>query len=139
MKLNSFITTFVSTILLFVYLTAIVGFDVHTDHHDGEVFVVSLLGHTDCESLHPEDLCHCLEHHHGHCDADDEDCEDEVSAVTLTGDGYDLECDLTPVVVALCSTRSPIHCRTLCGTHRCAESPDTPPDRYPDCLCVLRL
>lgn len=93
MNTKSVISVAACALLSVWYLAAIVGFDVHTDHHEDEVYVVSLLGRTDCESLHPEDVCHCLEHQCGHCHADDEDCENEISILSLTGDGFELVCD----------------------------------------------
>jgi len=139
MKCNNPIVSFVSILLTFMYLGATVGFDIHTDHHDGEVFVVSLLGHTDCESIHPDDVCHCLEHHNGHCHNDDEDCENEISVISLTGDGFDLVVDCTPLEFLLCTTRFQNVDVSCPGFFDTLKFIDTSPRQYLNNLCVLRV
>lgn len=139
MRHATFISALASILLAFWYLAAIVGLDVHVDHHDGEVFVVSLLSRTDCESLHPEDECHCLEHHRGLCHDDDEDCENEISLISITGDGFDFICDFTPLFVALEVIDTP---SAPFSTSVCSYSlsvPDDPPRLRLQSYCVLRV
>jgi len=126
--------------IVFFYLAATVGIDVHVNHHDGEVFVVSLLESTDCNSLHPEDVCHCVEHLHHHCHEDDEDCEDEISVVSLTGDGYGFAVDFAPAMVLLCFSESPSGVSSICKViRRCDIIAGISPGSYLDSLCVLRV
>lgn len=139
MKCKAVISTLFSVLLSVWYMAAIIGLDVHIDHHDGEIFVVSLLGRTDCESLHPEDVCHCVEHHHGHCNSQDEDCENEIGVITVTGDGYDFVCDFVqaPVIVPDVASvpasdfAAPLRVETV--------SFETPPRERLSNLCVLRV
>jgi len=139
MKHATVISALASLLLCFWYLTAIVGLNIHFDHHDGEIYVVSLLGHTDCESLHPEDECHCLEHHHGHCHSDDEDCENDISLLSLTGDGFDFVCDFTPVFNALMTIETPVvFTQGFDHTYSFQISED-PPREHLRSLCVLRV
>lgn len=89
-----------------VYLAGVVGFDIHTDHHEGRTYVVSLLSDTSCEKIHPDDICHCCEHHHHHdahsdvngptCEgegfcAEEDDCQDTADFLDITGDGFDAQ------------------------------------------------
>jgi len=139
MKRTAFISTLASLLLCFWYMAAIVGLDIHIDHHDGEVYIVSLLARTDCESLHPEDECHCLEHHHGHCHSDDEDCENDVSLLSLTGDGFDLVFDFIPVLTPLMTVVTPA---VLDWGSVCSYSfhiSEDPPREHLRSLCVLRV
>lgn len=84
--------------MLVMYLAGVVGFDIHVDHHDHHAYVVSLLSKIDCEDIHPEEHCHCCDHHHGDCDADDEDCENFVEHLEITGCDDDSHADLVPMV-----------------------------------------
>jgi len=134
-----FISSLLSFTLMALFLTATVGIDVHINHHDGEVFVVSLLGRTDCESLHPEDVCHCLEHHCGHCNANDEDCEDYISVISLAGDGFDLVMDFSPTAFFVCSIGSPVAGENYTDIALNVRYRDTSPRQYLNSLCVLRV
>jgi len=130
---------FASILLCFWYLAAIVGLNVHIDHHDGEVFVVSLLERTDCESLHPEDICHCVEHHEGHCHSDDEDCENEIGVISLTGDGSTHICDLTPASIPCMKDESPFTAGAVFTVrHSYSQSKDPPREQLIH-LSVLRV
>lgn len=139
MRHQAFISSLASILLGFWYLVAIVGLDVHTDHHDGEVFVVSLLGPTDCESLHPDDQCHCFEHHHGECHDDDEDCENEICWISLTGDGFESACDFTPALVSLEVIDTPVPDFVNSDNSYSSNGPDDPPRVRLANLCVLRV
>jgi len=139
MKRKTLISVVASLLLSFWYMTAIVGLDVHVDHHNGEIYVVSLIGHTDCESLHPEDHCHCLEHHHGHCHAHDEDCENDISLISLTGDGFDFVCDLSPILISLMTIETPIVSENSLDNHYFFSISDDPPREHLRSLCVLRV
>lgn len=67
------------------YLCSIVGFDVHTDGHDGRTYVVSLLQGISCERIHHDDVCSCC---HNHNDEDD-DCTDDIKMLTVSGSDDD--------------------------------------------------
>lgn len=143
MKCETIISALASLLLCSWYLTAIVGLDIHVDHHDGEIYVVSLLADFDCESLHPEDECHCIDHHHGHhhglCHSEDNDCENDISVLSLTGDGFDFVCDLTPFLYVLMSIETPVQIEK--GFANTFSSPicEDPPRELLRSLCVLRV
>jgi len=139
MKGKSAISSVVSLLLCIWYLTAIVGIDIHTNHHDGDVFVVSLLGRTDCESLHPDDVCHCVEHHCGNCHSDDEDCENEISLITLTGDGSDIVFDFAPDMTGFAEILTPVILEIGFCTKRMTLPFTNPPRQHLKSLCVLRV
>lgn len=139
MNAKGLIRSICSVLLCCCYLAAIVGFDVHVDHHDGEVFVVSLLSGTDCESIHPEDVCHCFEHEHGCCHEDDEDCENIVDVLSLTGTHGDFSFVLSPDLGLVSVVGTP------CSTLQTVSFPDTrttvnaPPRQSLSLFCVLRV
>lgn len=140
MKGGNIISALASMLLVFWYLTGIVGLDVHVDNHDGDVFVVSLLGHTDCESLHPENKCHCMDHHHGLCHKEDEDCENYIGLISLTGDGFECICDLAPAVTPLMtSAHAPASEDVPLKSSYPVISSDSPPLERLECFCVLRV
>lgn len=139
MNRSTIISALASLLLCFWYLAAIVGIDVHVDHHDGDIYVVSLLGRTDCESLHPDDECHCMDHLHGHCHEHDEDCENDVSLLSLTGDGFDLVCDLAPVLSSLMTVETPVNLfKGFEDLYGIFVSNGPPRERLRN-LCVLRV
>jgi len=139
MKVKNHISNTASLLVALWYVAAIVGLDIHTNHHDGEVFVVSLLGHTDCESLHPTDKCHCMEHHHGLCHEHDEDCENETVFVSLTGDGFDSTFDFTPIPVSIATFDTPaVEKAGFCVSYFYIDCEDPPRERLRS-LNVLRV
>jgi len=132
--------SFVASLLLSVwYLMAVVGFDVHYDHHDEEVFIVSLLCRTDCESIHPLDECHCIDHHLGQCHSDDEDCENEISILSLTGDGHNYVCDYVPSSVYLMTVDTPIVFIDPIGNSHNSFLHESPPRERLRRICILRV
>jgi len=140
MKGKNVISAIASILLCISYLTSIVGIDIHINHHDGNVFIASLLCHLDCESLHPDDICHCSEHENGHCDADDEDCENEVCAISITGDGFN-----DSIIIPIAETSAPMSFipvfvrRTGINFHDTPFFIPHPPGEYLENLCVLRV
>lgn len=137
MKKGSIIEMLACTLLCAWYLMSIVGFDVHTDHHDARTYVVSLLSNLSCEHIHPEDEC-C-------CELDDEaeyphdDCDDETDVLVITGtNGVVHHFDLSPV-----SFVSEILNPALAApTVVCANASSTfrlPPRLLLNSLCVLRV
>jgi len=80
---------FVSAIMCIMYISAIIGIDVHNDSHNGQTYVVSLLNGINCEDIHQDD--HCLCEHHNECDqsdginGQDKDCTDSLAGIDLTG------------------------------------------------------
>ena len=139
MKGKTLISTITGFLLCFWYLVAIVGIDVHIDHHGGGVFVVSLLCPTDCESIHPEDVCHCVEHHHGRCAADDEDCENEICIISITGDGSDFVCNLAPESFPAHLSRIEPQIQARCDVSRIPAALTGPPREHLMDMCVLRV
>lgn len=133
------ISAVASALLSIWYLTAIVGIDIHVDHHDGKVYVVSMLAHTDCESLHPGDECHCLEHHSGLCHGDDEDCENLVSFLSVTGDGFHFTCHFAPATFLQTAAWTPAPFLAA-PDHFCPHrSFHAPPREHLNSLCVSRV
>ncbi|MCQ2182203.1 MAG: hypothetical protein MJY89_02205 [Bacteroidales bacterium] len=139
MKRVTIISVLADLFLCFWYLASIVGIDIHVDHHDGETYVASLLGRTDCENLHPEDECHCVDHHHGCCDGQDEDCENVISVLSLTGDGFDFVCDLAPVTSPLMTIGTVPVMETGSEEIYSYHSFGGPPRERLRSLCVLRV
>jgi len=138
MKFEGLISAAVSLLMAFWYVAVIVGLDVHIDHHDDRVFVVSLLGHTDCESLHPDDKCHCMEHHQGNCHEHDEDCENDIVIISLTGDGFNFVSDFTPATVQTLTFETPAVERSDFNRIYSFTDCEDPPREYLRKLCVLR-
>lgn len=69
-----------SAVSILLYLTALVGFDIHVDKEYQHIYVRSMLANLSCESIHPDESCghsHVFEHDHSHgCDEGEDCCED---------------------------------------------------------------
>lgn len=139
MEGKGLIKSIFSAFLCCCYLTAIVGFDTHVDHHDGEVFVVSLLEPSDCESLHPDKACHCFEHEHGNCHDDDEDCENISNFLSLTGMHSGLHFSLQPAFIPVPFLMTPVHDVMAESSSFDRPSVKSPPGEVLSQFCVLRV
>ena len=126
----------VSAILLAVwYLCAIVGFDIHTDHLHGRVYVVPMFAGLSCEAIHPEEACHC--HVSGECD-EDEDCSNEMEYISIVDTCPLLSVDFTPV---FSWSRVVGTDEALCGSSRRSSDgfgPATSREILSD-ICILRV
>lgn len=137
--LKEILKSIAGVLVCLIYLAGIVGFDIHIDHHDGHVFVVSLLQHTDCESIHPDDVCHCCAHHHGDCHEDDEDCENIIEHLDITGAGDHQNIQTAPdniivdlgVGVAVNTVKTRVN--------RIFTKVSDPPREHLSRICVLRV
>lgn len=74
---NTLLTKVLAAVTLFLYVAAVVGFDIHTDEEHGHTYIRSLLSDLSCRSIHPD--APCGHHHDSDCCADcecgdDEDC-----------------------------------------------------------------
>lgn len=94
MKRNPVITVFAALVLA-IYCTGLVGFDVHTCSRSGRSFVVSLLCGTSCEDIHPASCghhshascCSCADcADHGGSSYTDSCCSDSFHILELTGE-----------------------------------------------------
>lgn len=136
MRNSKGIRTIFSILLCLCYLCSVVGFDIHTDHHDNHSYVVSLLSNLSCECIHPEDECECTDE--DHC-CNHNDCEDEADFLTITGTDNGFSFDFTaPLVgdVFLCTP-------AVVSLHNClfafAAASSSPPREMLRSLCVLRV
>lgn len=135
-------------VLCLAYLWGVVGVDIHVDHHEGRIYVVSLLSDTSCEKIHPEDVCHCCEHHHHHeadgiCPEED-DCQDIADFLVITGDGYDSHLSsVAPAIGAAFNLPTPSYAASLARTTdlKMQPKPLTPlsPGDHLSQICVLRV
>lgn len=144
MKKGSIIQAIFCVLLCSWYLMSVVGFDIHTDHHDSRTYVVSLLSNTSCESIHPGDECAC-EHHHHHHDCGEEgincnhdDCDDSADFLDVTGtDTADLTA-LAPAA-AFCYVAVPAPAEPTSIFAPAASAFRAPPRVLLNNLCVLRV
>lgn len=139
MKASGLIRALCGIAICCCYLSAVVGYDIHVDHHDGTVFVVSLLERTDCAHLHPEDECHCIEHSQGECEADDEDCENLTATISITG----THCDYSFLSGIMPAMLPAFGCRPfpyeICGAFPHDFLLHSPPDNVLSMFCILRV
>ena len=129
------ILSLVSALVSALYLFAIVGFDIHIDHHCNEVYVVSLLASLDCESIHPEDECHCCDHHHG---ADEDDCDNLVEALEFAGDPAQTVLSLSPAVTPSFGASVPGLAASLSAGVSFVPAPSSSPGGLLQMICVMR-
>lgn len=63
--MKNVITSLTAMLLVIWYSLSVIGFDVHTCSGSGETYVVTVLGGTTCEDIHPEhrkEACSCCYH-----------------------------------------------------------------------------
>ena len=133
MRKGNIIQALCCLLLCSCYLMAVVGFDVHTDHHDDRTYVVSLLSNISCEKIHPEDDCAC-----GDCDHDD--CEDESDYLTVTGSGDFLQQSVPVPAVMACEVIVPESAISAPAFSAPLARPfRSPPRVVLNSLCVLRV
>jgi len=103
---KSIISQILSILLCVCYVVSITGIDIHVDGHNGETYVVSVLGGVSCEDIHEDDHCCCGDHHdcnhsEGICDESD-DCSDSISVINVSG--FE-KCNSlpSPAILLLCS------------------------------------
>lgn len=120
------------------YLMSVVGFDIHTDHHDDCTYVVSLLSDLSCEKIHPEDECACGHCGHDGCD-DCDDCEDESDCLKITGTAGSSHLSLCALAVAVCEVNVPEHIVAPAVSAPVERPFRSPPRVLLNSLCVLRV
>ena len=126
-------TSLTAIMLVIWYSLRVIGFDVHTCRDSGESYVVTVLGGTACEDIHPEhDIkdCPCCHHGHDSCQEVETDdrtegaevgthpcCTDDWQMIVLTGckaqekHGHYNECHFE-----LC-----LYTPDVCAAHSCPD------------------
>lgn len=100
-KSHNFLLAVSSLLLSLFYMTAVFGFDIHSDLENGKVYVGFLAAGISCEHIHPDLPCH---HHHADCCEDDEECCSdtiEILKITGTSTASHILSDLQPAVCQL--------------------------------------
>lgn len=133
MRKGSIIQALCCILLCGWYLMSVVGFDIHTDHHDDCTYVVSLLSNLSCENIHPEDECGCE-------DCDHDDCEDESDYLVITGSGNSLQQSVPVPAVMICEAIIPESFVSAPVVSAPLERAfKSPPRVLLNSLCVLRV
>ena len=142
MKQGNVIKAISCTLMCICWLMAIVGFDIHTDHHDNRTYVVSLLSNISCESIHPDDECEC-EHHcdcegEGYC-CSHEDCDDTADFLEITGTDSQYNPVAFAAAVCFSAFKIPAEPATAAEAAPVAGPFRAPPRVLLNSLCVLRV
>ena len=131
-----------SLLLCLWYIMATAGIDVHSDRHDSKTYVVSLLGGTSCESIHPEDECECCHTHQngdGEDGINDFDCSNEIHILSFTGEEYHLSLVFPIAQTPACASAEefvlPLSCTRIVN----ATAFNPPPRSVLNRLCVFRV
>ena len=127
-----------SALMCVLYMFAVVGFDIHIDHHCDHIYVVSLLNSIDCESIHPDDDCLCCEHHHGESGCDGEDCDNIIEALDCAGTPVHSVLCVQPAVIPSFIGVASLVQNPVFASQSCASAPTPSPGGLLSLICVIR-
>lgn len=131
-----------SAVAILLYLTALVGFDIHVDKEHQHIYVRSMLANLSCEAIHPDEACgHSAHNHfvHDHDCEEGEDCCEDISDQlnpTCIDNG---QVHVAPAVIAIIPQQEPVILVSDFTKRIISDilpAPDGPPLSE---LCILRV